>query len=755
MSSQRTRFACLSCTRRKVKCSKTVPCSNCIRRYDPSVLRHALCETDALQREEQDTCSSDLLTHGPLQSHNANLVNSPPDSVANQHELNSLRSRVFQLEGELQRRHSTLTQSPRTDVRLPPTNLEDIDGDEDGRFDNNETPAPAGNDGVIQSSDSADPVTRDAASVLEFLAWGRRKNPDYNSVISPEASANAGASLGDIRDAEPDASFLNGTNDTSQTALLQLLLPSKKQLLDLVSYHEECLLWYHCSYYAPAFRSQVTLFYDRFGGVIESRGVNFQWLALLFAILTGSITCAPNQTALAWGFRIREREVLSRKWFRAVSTCLHAAEYAANQSILSVQAISTLTISAHLLGFSNIHSIHLAAVIRVAQGLGLHRINDESPGTAVDKESGRRLWGQLCSQDWFSIPFSDTYLINPLYSSSDQPMNCHDRDMLALPESVPTITSYCRLLTRIASIMPQLQDDLMSCNTPYTRFEQVVKWDKQMRVLSTAERPPFLLNIPIDPSWPLYIPWARRSLAISSSHKIIMIHRSFLSESFTNPAFSFTRRTCLAASKTIIKEYKLAIDDEEPVLWIHQAFSVAAAIILILDAIHRSPTESEYREHKQLAEHTVEILRQCENSMIATRGVKLLSALLQEISGSNKNTTRKRCHDGSHPYENHNTDSTRSRSDFSVPTFVKLFCHQRQSIAAALPSGSQGFTEISSSISETELASTRADMPQLTVGSLDSFRGGDFGPDASYFPPGLEGATAFENLLYLANHDFI
>jgi hypothetical protein len=569
-------------------------------------------------------------------------------------------------------------------------------------------------------------------------------------VISPEASTNLGPS-GDVHDAEPDSAFLESSDDRSQ--LLQLLLPSKKQVLELVHYHDECLLWYHCSYYAPTFWNQVNVFYDRFQGAIESRGVNFQWLALLFAVMTGSITCAPSHKAEGWGFRIRERKTLSRRWFRAVETCLQLAEYAANQSILSVQAISTLTISAHLLGFSNIHSVNLAAAIRIAQSLGLHRISEDSPGTVVDKECGRRLWSQLCCQDWFSIPFSDTYLINPLYSPSSQPLNCHDRDMMQLPDSVPTITSYCRLLTRIASIMPQLQDDLMSCNTPYTKYEQVIRWDKQMRVISTSERPQFLLNTPLDSSWPCYIPWARRSLAISSAHKIIMIHRSFLSESFTNAAFSFTRRTCLAASKTIIKEYKLSIDEEEPSLWIHQAFSVAASIILILDVLHRNPSEREYGEHKQLVEVTVDILQQCQNSMIATRGVKLLSALLEEISGvvQTYNNMRKRRHDGSVVHVDPTLHNRENRS-FSVPTFVKSFCNgQRQSIEAPLPNTRHDFDD-SSTPGDKDLSLTVADIHPFTTGSLDLLS--DMANDGPFFPHGLEGATAFENLLYLANHDF-
>lgn len=300
---------------------------------------------------------------------------------------------------------------------------------------------------------------------------------------------------------------------------------------------------------------------------------NFQWVALLFAVLTGSLVCAPSEQIRAWGFRETERETLSRQWYAAVNTCLTKAHYTANHSIFSCQAIATLTIAAHPLGSSNSHSVMLATAVRIGQSLGLHRLVDEKAGSVVEREIGRRVWAQLCVQDWFSIPFSEAYLINPLYSTSSLPRNCHDVDLgRTLPDSIPTITSYCRFLTEIAALMPKLQDAMAESNTLYTKYQAVMKYDKEMRTLATSGRPVFLTNVAVQPNWPKYIPWARRAIAISSSHKIIMIHRKFLGASFTNPVFAFTRRCCLAASRTIINECKHVAIEQGPILWIYHAF---------------------------------------------------------------------------------------------------------------------------------------------------------------------------------------
>lgn len=266
----------------------------------------------------------------------------------------------------------------------------------------------------------------------------------------------------------------------------------------------------------------------------------------------------------------------------------------------------------------------------------------------------------------------------------------------------------------------------MSCNTPFTRYEQVMKWDRQLRSLATTGRPSYLSSVPLDPNWPVFIPWARRSLAISSSHKIIMIHRSFLSESFTNPAFAFTRRTCLAASKTIIKEYIRVMEEDGPVLWIHQAFSVAASVILILDVLHRDHGEPEALEHLRVVEDALEILKKHRNSMIAVRGVKLLSALMSEITSNLPSGTSSRKRQADSGLDGSTYRGRKRMRTFNVTEFVKSFC------------------------SDPSNATRASAQPQLAPLQASS----ELMPTDAIFDSGTFDGTSFENLLYLANQDF-
>jgi hypothetical protein len=486
------------------------------------------------------------------------------------------------------------------------------------------------NSPIHEDPRSVVPEDDDAATVLEFLAWGRNKDAEYESTAN-----QARRELLTQEDVSPT---INAVFDGARQAvfdLLETLLPDQMQICQLVEYHNVYILWYHGSYSAWIFNNDLDRFLENNCGDVRHPELDIQWLALLFAILTGSLACAPSKVRHSWGFRDAESSKLALQWYEACISCLNAGQYIERHAIHSVEAISTLTIAAHILGRSSSQSILLSSAGRIAQSLGLHRLNRDSQRSAYQVrriEAGRRVFNQLCTQDWFQIPFSESYSLNPDFIRSDKPTNCDDDNLQRRPESVPTQTSYCNYRYEIAALMPRLLDATAQCNTLFTKYEQVLKFDEKMRKLATVSMPTFLsTSAPIETDWPVWIGWGRRSLAICAAHKIIMIHRRFLGLSFTNTAFSFTRRTCVAAAKTILKEALSTIEQDGPILWIEQAFSVAAGIVLCLDIAHREPDQDDLEHHTTLMERTISYLTSFKASKIASRGAQLLSTLQKEV----------------------------------------------------------------------------------------------------------------------------
>ncbi|KAJ5547679.1 hypothetical protein N7513_004913 [Penicillium frequentans] len=607
----RKRLACVECTRRKVKCDKILPCRNCTKKG-----------TACTRPRERSSPSHATQSERPI------LARPTTDSEVNASGIiERLQSRVNELEAALNESNEASSR-PRV-VRPDPS----VNSSTFSPAESAQSPFSVRNSSHVDVENTPREV-EDAATILEFLAWGRRKDPTYQDEIARQNNIDHSPGDVPVEDVLEDA----GMSGLSAAALCQALLPNKKKVYDLVRYHCDCLLWYHGSFHAKTFLAELDLFYEKDEGQVKGGGLRLQWIALLFAILTGSMACAPRPISQSWGFRDREKDTLSKRWLKATIACLHEADYMACHSIYSVEAIATLTMSAHMLGHSNGFSVLLASAVRIAQGLGLHQLDestDASPSGLIDREIGRRVWCQLCIQDWFSIPFTESYLIHKLGFSTTRPQN-RDDEMNLLSDDHPSVISFSRLKYDIAALMPGLQDDLVCCNTLYTRYEEVLKYDRRLRTLATQHLPRYLQNVPIDPDWPCYVPWARKGLAISSAHKVIMIHRKFLSLSFSNPMFEFTRKTCVAASRTIIKEQKEATRGDGPVLWIHQAFSVTASIILCLDMFHQSVADRQSSEHRQLIEDGIEILSHCESDMIAQRGVSLLRAMLEAEQLSNR-----------------------------------------------------------------------------------------------------------------------
>lgn len=433
---------------------------------------------------------------------------------------------------------------------------------------------------------------------------------------------------------------------SAHISVLQMMLPSLDHIWTLVDYHEIYLLWYHCCYHGPTFRSELesVIAEQEDKTTLDISGLHLQWLALLFSIMAGSLTCTTERRLREWGFSKSEAVKLSMQWYKATITSLNYGEWTSDHSIYSVQAITTLTMSSHPLGHSTELSVLLGAALKIAQALGLDKLHYDAALEKIDKTSseeqryrllrreiGRKLWSQLCMQDWMSLPFAGNQNINPSHFTTTKPSSRDHLTMEYLPETFPTYISYGNYLFEIAKLVVQHHEETLQSTTPFTQYQCVLDYDTKMRDLATRGIPRYFhVTEPVDALWPEWVHWARSSLTVCFAHKIIMIHLTYIRQSFTNPVYSMTRITCTAAAKTILNEAKQAKDLDGPIIWVDKAFCVTAAIILCLDIFHRSESDPELAIHKSLVLECIEQLRQFDSSVVAVRGANLLAKILAE-----------------------------------------------------------------------------------------------------------------------------
>jgi hypothetical protein len=536
----KARQTCTQCSVRRQKCDRSVPCGRCLSRGVAHLCKFAWSSPEA-SRVHRGTSQQPRRTTSPVSTTHPDIAGSlNQNSVENNESLN--------------------IRSPSGERHQQPSDISRVSPELETGLDNE----------VLRDDSTGDHVLVDLT--------GRLLPTD--DVLAPTLSHRRTS----LQTSEDESALPVGFPNIRETSigLLQLHLPSVTQIWHLADYHEKYLLWYHGCYHGPTFRAELLNALVHHNDNLHLDQLDLQWVALLFSIMAGSISCASVPMLAAWGFCQPETVRLPQQWYDATLTCLHLACYTRNHNIYAAHAITTLTMSAHLLGLSEELTVLLGTALKVAQSLRLNRLDCKTGSEVIDetssetlrnrilrREIGRRLWSQLCVQDWFSLP-SGGSLIRPSDFTTIKPSNRDHVTMAHIDETYPTYISYGNYLNEIAKLMAEHHIAMTHASTPYNRYEKVLMFDKKMRKLAKDIPGYFSVTTPIHPSWPVFIPWARRSLTICFAHKIIMIHRTFIGSSFTNPAFQMTRNTCIAAAKTILKEAKQEQDEGGPVIWIDQ-----------------------------------------------------------------------------------------------------------------------------------------------------------------------------------------
>lgn len=442
----------------------------------------------------------------------------------------------------------------------------------------------------------------------------------------------------------------NGDFQLSGSTLEPLIaLPKITDAQKLIRFHISHLTWHHNCFHGATFLEQCELFWKT--GTCDHP----LWIALYLSVLSCTVNSIQHSGKLRVLVEVDFRAIQSaEQLFSAMMQTLYRCDFLKNISIYSVQATVISTEVAHNLGLSQMNATLFNAAVRIAECLGIHKIQNHHvphPRTQeeweerVEREIGRRVWCQMIIQDHFAIPFTDTYSISPMHYSTGRPLNADDHDLIDLPKEIPTVSTYVRTLVELAALMPGLVDSLGPMNNRRPRreqYERILEIDQRMRKI-VQNIPSFLLRP--DPLKEARVSWlgiARRSLAITAAEKIIMIHRLFLFRSFHDSTYGHSRRTCVAAAMTILREHEIIVNEDDLSIWTHTAFAITAAVILcfevntaamnINDGLIEAYREAVIAARDRLAYRSFDVLAQ--------RGVALIDAIFIAEQSSPGNAER-------------------------------------------------------------------------------------------------------------------
>ncbi|KAJ5810455.1 uncharacterized protein N7503_002673 [Penicillium pulvis] len=604
--SQRRPLACRECTKRKRKCDKQIPCSRCRR-----LNLHCSVEIVQLRRNTVQHASE-------IQFLAAILADVDSFSSEKQpHISRKLRERISQLQTGQSHESDGISAGSGADEPEP--------------FSSHKEPNLQHQFTEV-ALESPDPPLLTA---IEHLAWGRNAAGCF-------PHRRCGCQY--RRDSPELLSMNSGSFQFYGSSLEPLIqLPRTVDAQSLINFHIGHLTWHHNSFHGPTFLEQCELFWK------TGRCDHPLWIALYFSVLSCTINSIQNSRKLTVLINVDLDTMPSaQQLFSAMVQTLYSAHFLNNLSIYSVQAVVISTEIAHNLGLSQLNATLFNAAVRIAECLGIHKIKNHPPTPKtedgweerVEREVGRRVWCQMLIQDHFAIPFTDTYSISPMHFSTGRPLNADDYDLADVPPETPTISSYVRVLVDLAALMPGLVDGLGPMHRRKSfreQYEHILRVDQKMRAIVKAI-PPFMLRP--DPIKEAQIPWltiARRSLAITAAEKIIMIHRLFLFRSFHDPTYVHSRRTCVAAAMTILREHETIVEDDDLSIWTHTAFAITAAVILCFEVntVMETPDRRSVPMYRTAVLAARDRLSSRNGDVLAQRGVALINAIfIAEQSGS-------------------------------------------------------------------------------------------------------------------------
>ncbi|KAG9189696.1 hypothetical protein G6011_06564 [Alternaria panax] len=510
--------------------------------------------------------------------------------------------------------------------------------------------APTAKAQSSQAQPLADTGWRNSLPEITIGAILKEKDAGTNQTLFDKSFSYA-RSKGTSRDEVNGSTSLAGCYSNAarivETQYLHSILPSKDRLFLVVDYYAENMMYWNGGiYHAPSFRRKLVAAYGQ-SSELNLQSLDWTWTALLFAILSSSIIGSAEGTSVSWGFSIDDKVHLARLWGAASISCLNLGNYTSKYSIHSVQTIYIMHAYEHLVGSSNQWIALRSVGVIIAKGLGLHRLgphpDDEriaeltpdQKQAFVEREIGRRVWYGVVCQEWLcsTSQAACTLTLQWRHFTSARPRELDEETMMPLSNTAtPTVTSVGRYFFDYAAVLLDVHNTMVEFldQEDATKYAAIIKYDGEMRATCTEKVPECLSpRTPHDPNWPQWVTWARRLHQASVNHKIIMIHQHFLSKSFKDLRYTYSRWACVTAAQNIINLYN-ARDANEPQWWVEQAFVVTAGICMILELFHHAEADSDAQEYQACVKRAVKFLQLFYTSSVAVHGVRLLMSLLQE-----------------------------------------------------------------------------------------------------------------------------
>ncbi|KAL4791921.1 hypothetical protein BDV19DRAFT_401014 [Aspergillus venezuelensis] len=600
----RPSYSCVECTRRKLRCSKHIPCSACVERGIAQSCRR-----------RTETVSS---TSG------GRVISSRTRRPAGQdnggRDTETIRSTQNEVLPEGLTQHSTSTTT---------------------------APRDASRNSFLRPLNKiVDAVTEDAAVTLEFLALSRQR---ILQVAQVEQQSQSNGARGNIGADESESLF------------------KPRQVRSMMRYHQEYIAWIHHVVHLPTFREECESFLadpTQYSGLWL--GLYYAMLSvtlyhmdpLLLEEMEIYSSCDLAELCYHKSIdSLNEADYMNNHSLfslQAICLLIYIGHNIGQSDRISVLLACAVRISQCL-------CLH-----RLGPDSTTNARTDEDRPTMqrqlIEREVSKRVWFFLVRQDWLQIPFNNTYTIHLTQFNTPMPSNCDEEiehmfnadGVIDHEQEHYTQGSYTAVLNHVAVLIWKTQDKLCQLGPPngvdgglHKLYAEVIRADQELRELMET-MPTFFRDSHSSPvhqnQHPAHIRHQHRVLSLAMAHKFYSIHRHFQIPSFKDPWFAYTKVSCFPIMRRSLAAV-LSLPPNDPYtsiarnMWTTNTQLVTTTIWLLFESLFSrdastTPTllseEQQMNEIQDLARQALTFLRANQaRSRIAKRGVALIDTLLR------------------------------------------------------------------------------------------------------------------------------
>ncbi|KAL3466554.1 hypothetical protein BJX64DRAFT_250273 [Aspergillus heterothallicus] len=540
----RVQLSCTACRNRKLKCCRTHPCTNCIKRGEGHMCTFV---GRGPRGRSSHGRASPTLVQDRLQ-HLENLIM----SFAQQRRQDDNQVQEF----------STVPPARDLEPRGQPELLSPLS-----------PPKAEGTDTVNQESSASQPgrllVNEKGTDYIDSAHW----KAILEEINEFKESLNEVDDLSDNEiEEDEDAGEFAPTlwfgliKPTDKDDLLSNL-PSRQATDRMVHYFLNSQEPVANILHGATFGREYTNFWA------NPQEVPLPWLAILYSILTLSVLFYQRV-----GDPIPEHpgdpKVIAAIFRRRSVQCLVQSNYL-TPGQYKVEAMFLYSMSE----FYKSHDAHtevpylLGLTIKLAMRMGYHRDASQFPAiSAFDGEMRRRVWAFLCQLDaLFAFEVGVPRTIQDWQYDTELPRNLSDtdfdQDTVQLPPSRPltemTNSTYTIAKARLMLCFGKILD--MAFSRTSITYEETLEVDRRLEEAHSLIPQMFKIR-PINqslPDPPLLI-FQRFTLENVYQKARCVLHRKYLAEVHANKRYSYSRMVCITASKQILRVHADLYNETQP-----------------------------------------------------------------------------------------------------------------------------------------------------------------------------------------------